>query len=210
MHFERGIHHGSEHGRPDLRKPFTTYKPEEATRKVNTYQVHCVTGSTGYRFSDPKRIPLALLNNMLGGPILNSRLSLALRERNGLTYQNDSVYTPYSDTGIVSIYFGTDPIHYEKALSIVYKELKRLREEKLSPVQMRTIKKQLTGQLAIGRESNAGLMLAMGKNYLLQNRFDPLEAIIAAIEAATPELLQSIANEIFDPKQISRLTFLPE
>jgi predicted Zn-dependent peptidase len=190
-------------------KPFLSYTPQSNTRKVNTWQVHCVTGTPGYRFSDPRRIPLALLNNMLGGPILNSRLSLALRERNGLTYQNDSVYTPYSDAGIVSIYFGTDPVHYEKALSIVHKELKRLREEKLTPVQMRTIRKQLIGQLSIGRESNIGLMLAMGKNYLLQDRFDELDLIIESIEKTTPELLLEIANEIFDPKQISRLTFLP-
>jgi predicted Zn-dependent peptidase len=197
-------------GTPVPRKPFSGYTPAEYTKRMKIFQVHCVTGGPGYSFSDPKRIPLALLNNMLGGPILNSRLSLALRERNGLTYQNDSVYTPYSDTGIVSIYFGTDPVHYEKALGIVYKELKRLRDEKLSVVQMRTIRKQLIGQLSIGRESNLGLMLAMGKNYLLLNRFDPLETIIAAIEKTTPEMLLSIANDVFDPARMSRLTFLPD
>ncbi len=199
-----------ERRKPLPRTPFRSYTPQRRTRKVNTWQVHCVTGAPGYRFSDPKRIPLALLNNMLGGPIMNSRLSLALRERNGLTYQNDSVYTPYSDTGIVSIYFGTDPVHYEKALSIVDKELKRLREEKLTPVQMRTIRKQLTGQLSIGRESNIGLMLALGRNYLMQDRFDTLEEIIAAIDATTPELLLEIANDIFEPRRLSLLTFLPE
>jgi predicted Zn-dependent peptidase len=197
-------------GRPAPRKSFSGYTPAGNTKRMKIFQVHCVTGGPGYSFTDPKRIPLALLNNMLGGPILNSRLSLALRERNGLTYQNDSVYTAYSDAGIVSIYFGTDPVHYEKALGIVYKELKRLRDEKLSVVQMRTIRKQLIGQLSIGRESNLGLMLAMGKNYLLQDRFDPLENIIAAIEKTTPEILLSIANDVFDPARMSRLTFLPD
>ena len=150
---------------------------------------------------------ILLLNNMLGGPIMNSRLSLALRERSGLTYHNESNYTAYSDAGIIHIYFGTDPLHYEKALEIVHQELKRLREEKLSPVQLHTIKKQLTGQLAIAQESNLAAMLAIGKSYLLQNRFDPIESIIKRIQATTAGELLEIANEIFREKKLSRLTF---
>ena len=197
-------------GKPLPRKPFRGYRPAVVTHKKKIFQVHSVTGGPAYSYTDPKRVPLALLNNMLGGPILNSRLSLALRERNGLTYQNESVYTPYSDTGIVSIYFGTDRIHYEKALGIVHKELTRLRTQKLTATQLSIIKKQLTGQLSISRESNAGLMLAMGKSYLLQNRFDPLEKIIADIEETTAGTLLEIANEVFDPARLSQLTFMPE
>jgi predicted Zn-dependent peptidase len=164
-------------------------------------------GSIAYAYSHERRIPLALLNNMLGGPILNSRLSLALRERNGLTYHNESNYTSYSDSGIVSIYFGTDPALYPRALEIVHKELKKLRIQKLTMIQLHTIQKQLIGQLAIAQESNLGQMLAIGKSYLLQNRFDPIETLISRIRSTTSEELLEIANEIFDPGKLSMLTF---
>ena len=199
-----------ERAKPVSRKPFLVYSPADLTKKKSSFQVHCVLGGPGYSFSDPRRVPLALLSNMLGGPILNSRLSLALRDRNGLTYQNDAYYVAYSDTGIVSIYFGTDPVNYEKALEIVRKELKRLRTEKLSPVQMKTIRKQFIGQLSIARESNSGVMLTLGKNILLRNQYDTLESIIAAVEATTPEQLLEISNDIFDPARMSQLTFLPK
>jgi len=138
---------------------------------------------------------------------MNSRLSLALRERSGLTYQNESSYTTFSDAGIIHIYFGTDPVHYEKALAIVYRELRCLREQKLRPVQLRTIQKQLIGQLAIAQESNLSLMLAIGKSYLLQNRFDPVEKIIERIQAVTADELLEIANDIFDEKKLSLMAY---
>jgi len=171
--------------------------------------VHCLIGAPAYDYSHDRRIPLALLNNMLGGPVMNSRLSLALRERNGLTYHNESNYTAYSDAGIVHIYFATDPVHYEKALTVVHQELKRLREEKLSRIQLHTIKNQITGQLAITRESNLAAMLAIGKSYLLQNRFDPIETIIERIRITTSEELIGIANEVFDASILSILTSTP-
>jgi len=169
--------------------------------------VHCMVGCPGYAFSDERRIPLALLNNMLGGPILNSRLSLALRERNGLTYHNESNYTPYSDAGIISIYFGTDPVHYEKALGIVHKELAKLRNQKLTKIQLHTIQKQLIGQLAIAQESNLGQMMSIGKNFLFQDRFDPIEKIIARINSTTAGELLEISNDVFFPEKLSMLTF---
>ena len=196
-----------ERGKANPRIPFRNYKPFVKSHKKKNSQIHCIVGAPGYPYHHERRIPLALLNNMLGGPIMNSRLSLALRERSGLTYHNESNYTAYSDAGIIHIYFGTDPLHYEKALEIVHQELKRLREEKLSPVQLHTIKKQLTGQLAIAQESNLAAMLAIGKSYLLQNRFDPIESIIKRIQATTAGELLEIANEIFREKKLSRLTF---
>lgn len=189
------------------RKAFENYQVVVKTQKKRTFMVHCMVGCAGYAFSDERRIPLALLNNMLGGPILNSRLSLALRERNGLTYHNESNYTPYSDAGIVSIYFGTDPAQYEKALSIVYKELAKIRDQKLTKLQLQIIQKQLIGQLAIAQESNLGQMLSIGKSFLLQNKFDPIESIITRINETTAEELMEISNDIFHPKKLSMLTF---
>jgi predicted Zn-dependent peptidase len=196
-----------ERRKPVPRLPFDGYKAVTRLQKKKTFMVHCMVGCAGYSFSDERRIPLALLNNMLGGPILNSRLSLALRERNGLTYHNESNYTAYSDAGIVSIYFGTDPAQYEKALDIVHQELARIRNQKLTTLQLHTIQKQLTGQLAIAQESNLGLMLSIGKNFLLQDKFDSLETIILKINNSTAEELLDIANDIFDPVKLSMLTF---
>jgi len=189
------------------REPFYTYQPFVRNLKKRTLQVHCIVGTLGYEYGHDRRVPLALLNNILGGPVMNSRLSLALRERHGLTYHNESNYTAYSDTGIVQIYFGTDPSHYERALDIVFQELKRLREEKLSDSQMRTVRKQIIGQLAISQESNLSAMLAIGKSYLLQNRIDPIETIIARIMAIEPAELQEIACDIFDPARMSVLVY---
>ena len=196
-------------GKASLRKPFATYNPYQRVVKKKIFQVHCMLGATAYPFPDERRIPLALLNNMLGGPVLNSRLSLALRERNGLTYHNESNYTPYSDAGIISIYFGTDPVHYMKALEIVQKELKRIRTEKLSILQLHTIQKQLIGQLVIAQESNLSSMMSIGKSYLFQNRYDTIDYIVKKIESITSSSLLEIANEIFYPSGISYLTFLP-
>lgn len=194
-------------GESHPRITFTGYQPFSKILQKRTSQVHCVVGGPAYAYGHERRIPLALLNNMLGGPVMNSRLSLALRERNGLTYHNESNYTAYSDAGILQIYFGTDPAQSEKALAIVHQELKRLREEKLSKIQLHTIKKQITGQLAIAQESNLAAMLAIGKSYLLQNRFDPIGMIIKRIQDTTAEELIEIANEVFDPSQLSMLTF---
>jgi len=198
-----------EPGRGRERQANLNYYPTEKRVKKKILQVHCSLGGPAFSFADDRRIPLALLNNILGGPILNSRLSLALRERNGLTYHNESNYVPYTDTGIFSIYFATDPGLFERALSIVFRELKRLREKKLNPVQLHTIKKQLTGQMAIGQESNLSVMLAMGKSFLVQGRFDSFELLTRRIESVTAEQLLYLSNDLFEPSKMSLLTFNP-
>ncbi len=184
--------------------PATHFDPKPIT------QVHCVMGAPAYPVADKRRIAMVLLNNMLGGPIMNSRLSLALREKNGLTYHIDSTYAPYSDTGVFSIYFGTDPGLYDKALAIIYKELKKIRSEKLGPAAFHTIQKQLKGQLAIALESNLSVMLSIGKSLLRQDRFDLPEELPGKIDKVTAEDLLAIANEILDPQRFSILTFVPK
>lgn len=191
------------------RVPFKSDGPRSKSIRKKITQVHCILGATAYSYSDERRISLALLNNMLGGPIMNSRLSLALRERNGLTYHNESNYTAYSDSGIFTIYFGTDPLQYERALSVVFKELKKIREKKLSSSQLRIIQKQIEGQLAIARESNLSTMMAIGKNYLLQSQFEPFETITRKIEAVTASQIIAVANEIFNEENLTMLTFKP-
>ncbi len=189
------------------RKPFTPGLPVTKSTRKKISQVHCLLGTTAYPFTDERKIPLALLNNMLGGPVMNSRLSLALRERNGLTYHNESNYSTFSDTGIVTIYFGTEPARYEPALAIVYQELRRIREEKLSGARLHTIQKQLTGQLAIARESNLSSMLAIGKSFLMQDRYESTVTIQQKIASVSSAQLLEIANEIFAVENLSMLTF---
>jgi len=160
------------------------------------FQSHCILGAPGYSYSDERRFALAFLNNLLGGPVMNSRLSLALRERNGLTYNIESNYTAYSDTGLFTIYFGTDKKLLEKAFTILEKELNRVRNEKLGKFQLQTAKKQLIGQLAIGQESRLSQMLAMGKSFLVMDHYISIEEILPRIEAITSEKLLETANDI--------------
>jgi predicted Zn-dependent peptidase len=191
------------------KKPVLAGTPGEKIVYKPINQVHCIAGTTACPFTDHRKIPTTLLNNLLGGPLMNSRLSLALREKNGMTYHVESNYLPYSDQGVFSVYFGTAPAHYEKALSIIHRELGRLRDTALSRTQLDTVKKQLKGQLAIAYESNISVMLTMGKSIRMQDRYDPIETVIADIDQTGADELQEIARDIFDPGRWSILTFYP-
>lgn len=203
----RYFSHLPENRRTKQRKAITIYRPETKVINHETYQSHCVIGNQAYDSNHPKRIAMVLLNNILGGQSMNSRLNLALRERQGLTYNIESNYTAYTDTGIVSIYFGTDRENLDRALSLVHKELEKFRTQKLGSLQMSKGKKQLIGQLAIGHENREELMLTLAKSYLLYNKVDDLKAVQAKIEAITADDIIEIANEIFTPEKLSTLIF---
>jgi predicted Zn-dependent peptidase len=190
------------------RKVFKNYNPKEITRKrESTFQAHHITGGIAYSRKNPKRFPLILLNNLLGGPAMNSRLNLAIREKYGYTYNLESNYAAYSDTGIFSIYLGTDLKYLNKTISLVHKELQKLREKKLGKMQLHYAKKQLIGQTAIAQENKAGLMLAIGKSLLYTGKVDTLEEVYGKIESVTAEELLEVANEIFTKESLSSLTF---
>ena len=193
--------------REEKRALFTGYNPTVVTRKKKIFQAHCVIGTTGYSFQEDKRYVLAFLNNILGGPMLSSRLSIALREKNGLTYQIESSFTPYSDTGIFTLYFGTDKKNLEKALELVDKECMKLLTRKLSDSQLRIAKTQLIGQLAIAQESKVSRMLAVGRSFLMTGHYISIDEIIPVIEAITADQLIETANEILAPERLSRLIF---
>lgn len=148
-----------------------------------------------------------LLNNILGGQGLNSRLNMSLREKNGLAYSVESNYTPYSDTGSVTIYFGTDNMNLEKSKSIVNRELRKLCETKLGTVQLSKAKKQIKGYLARGYENHENLMLSLGKSLLTFNRIDTIEETYSKIEAITSSNLIEIANEVFERSKLSTLIY---
>jgi predicted Zn-dependent peptidase len=189
------------------RQPFENYVPGIRTETKDTFQTHCVFGNIAYDVMHPKRIVMVLLNNIIGGPAMNSRLNLALRERRGMAYNIESGYTAYTDTGLFNVYFGTDKENFDKALMLINKEFKMLRDTKLGDVQLSKAKKQLLGQIAISTESHDDLMLAIGKSYLLYNRVDPLSEVFRKIEAITANDLLEVANEILNEKQMSMLVY---
>lgn len=189
------------------REPFENYKPETRTVAKDTFQTHCVLGNLAYDIQHPKRVVMGLLNNIIGGPSMNSRLNLALRERRGMAYNIESNYTAYTDTGLFSVYFGTDKENFEKAVSLVKKEFKLFRDKKLGAVQLSKAKKQLIGQIAISTESHEDLMLTIGKSYLLYDKVDPLRVVFNKIEAITVEDLLEVANLTLDENQMSTLVY---
>ncbi len=189
--------------RPDIKN----YKPETRILDKNTYQSHVMIGNIAYSFQHKDRLGLSLLNNLLGGPGMNSRLNLSLREKNGIAYNIESLYTPYDGTGVFCIYYGTDEENIDRSLSIIKKELKKLRTKKLGILQLSKASRQLKGQLAISSDNKENLMLAMGKSYMLFNKFDSLETAYKKIDNITASDLQRIANEILDEDRLSMLIY---
>jgi predicted Zn-dependent peptidase len=183
------------------------YIPVTKIVKKKTHQTHCIIGNKAYNAYDKKKVAMILLDNMLGGPGLNSRLSLLLREKHGYAYHVESNYSAYSDTGIFSVYFGTDKENYTKCVKLIKKEFESLRTKKLGIVQLKKAKRQLFGQIAIGSENNASLLLGMGKSFLLFNKVDDLDIIKEKIEAITVEDIQEIANEVLDIDKMSMLVY---
>lgn len=189
------------------RKKFKNYISEKRSVEKETFQSHCILGNIAYDIYHPKRIVMVLLNNILGGQAMNSRLNLALRERRGMAYNVESGYTAYSDTGLFNVYFGTEKENLEKALSLVQKEFDLLRNKKLGAIQLSKAKKQLIGQIAISTESHEDLMLTIGKSYLLYDKVDPLRIVFNKIEAITVENLIDVANYTLDNNQMSTLVY---
>ena len=186
---------------------FNNYIPKQKQLTKDTFQTHCVLGNIAYDVVHPKRIAMVLLNNILGGQSMNSRLNLALRERKGLAYNIESNYTAYSDTGLFNVYFGTDKENFDMAYDLVLKEFKLICEKKLGAVQLSKAKKQLIGQIAISTESHEDLMLVIGKSYLLYDAVDPLRVVFKKIDAITADDLFEVANEILDKNNLSRLIY---
>lgn len=175
----------------------TEIVPRTVKQHKDTHQAHVLIGSRAYSMHDEKRISLFLLNNMLGGPGMNNRLNVSLREKHGLVYNVESSVTSYTDTGLANIYFGTDPKNMEKALHLVHKELDKIRDVRLTESQLSAAKKQVIGQLGVSGDNKEGLFLGLGKSFLHYNRYDTLPEVFAKIETLTAKDLQDTANEIY-------------
>jgi len=185
--------------------------PEYAARHLivdkQTHQAHIMIGNRGYNAYNDKRTALYLLNNIIGGPGMNSRLNISLREKRGLVYNVESNLTSYTDTGEFCIYFGTDPNDVNKCLALTYKELARLRDKKMTSLQLAAAKKQLIGQIGVASDNNENNALGMAKAYLHYNKYETGGALFKRIDSLTAEVLLEVANEMFAEDQLSTLLY---
>ena len=171
----------------------------------STHQAHVMTGCQAYAYTDPRRMTLYLLNNILGGPSMNARLNISLRERHGLVYTVESTMVAYGDTGIWSIYFGCDHHDVNRCRKLVRHELDRLMQKPLTPQQLIAAKRQLKGQLAIACDNREQFALDFGRSYLHHGYERNIETLYQRIDAITAEELQSIACDLFAPDHMTTL-----
>lgn len=183
------------------------YEPRLSKLNRDTHQAHVMIGGRGYDAHNEKRTALYLLNNLLGGPGMNSRLNLSLRERRGLVYQVESNLTSYTDTGTFCIYFGCDQQDTERCIKLVHKELKNLCDKKMSSSQLFAAQKQLIGQIGVASDNNENNALGMAKTFLHYNKYDTPEKVFQRIRSLTPEILLEVSNEMFADNQLSTLIY---
>jgi predicted Zn-dependent peptidase len=189
-------------------KPKAAPKFEQTVHR-KTFQAHCVMGSECLPASDRKRTAMVLLNNMFGGPAMNSRLNLNIREKYGFTYNLESSYTALSDTGLFTIYLGTDSVYLDKTLNLIEKEMQKLRNQKLGVVQLSAAKKQLCGQIALSQENHSSVMMGLARSVLLFDKVDSIQKIYSEIEKISAETMLELANRYLQPKHLSSITYLP-
>ena len=186
---------------------YDLYVPERLVVPKDTHQAHVMIGSRGYNAYDDKRTALYLLNNILGGPGMNSKLNVSLRERRGLVYNVESNLTSYTDTGAFCIYFGTDIEDMDTCLKLTYKELKRMRDVKMTSSQLAAAKKQLIGQIGVASDNFENNALGMAKTYLHYHKYESSEVVFKRIETLTAEQLMEVANEMFAEEYLSTLIY---
>jgi predicted Zn-dependent peptidase len=191
------------------RKRFQVYSQEEKILQREVKQSRCGIGRDAYPLLHENRIPFYVMSNIIGGPGMNSRLSLSVREKHGLVYSIDANYLAYSDTGMFAIYFGTEPKQVSKCMKLINREMEKLRHRRLSPSELASAKEQIKGQLALSEENNLGLMIMMGRAIIDHDRVPPLKEVFEKIDNVSSLTLQSVANEMFDESKLSYLFMEP-
>ena len=185
----------------------STINSQQITKELGTHQAHVMLGTRAYDIHHPLRIPLYLLNNILGGPGMNARLNLSLRERNGLVYTVESTMVSYSDTGMWCIYFGCDPHDVKRCLRLVHRELDKMMQKPLSTTQLRNAKRQLKGQIAIACDNHEQFALDFGKSFLHYGWEKDITHLYESIDKVTAEDIQKVANELFATERLTTLIF---
>lgn len=173
----------------------------------NTHQAHVMIGTRAYDVNDSRRMPLYLLNNMLGGPGMNAKLNLALREHNGLVYTVESTMAAYGDTGIWSIYFGCDEHDVKRCLRLVRKELDKFMQKPLSEAQLKAAKKQIKGQVGVACDNRENFALDFGKSFLHYGWEKNVDRLYKQVDEITAEQIQAVAQELFDKDRLTTLIF---
>lgn len=183
------------------------YQPQQLTLHKDTHQAHVMIGGRGYNAYDERRTGLYLLNNILGGPGMNSRLNVSLREKRGLVYTVESNLTAYTDTGTFCIYFGCDEEDADYCAELVHKELRKLRDHALTSSQLHAAKKQIIGQIGVASDNFENNALDMAKCFLHYKRYEEKEEVFQRIESLTATELLEIANEMFSENYLSTLIY---
>lgn len=173
----------------------------------NTHQAHVMIGTRAYDVNDSRRMPLYLLNNMLGGPGMNAKLNLALREYNGLVYTVESTMVAYGDTGIWSIYFGCEEHDVKRCLRLVRKELDKFMQKPLSEAQLKAAKKQIKGQVGVACDNRENFALDFGKSFLHYGWEKNVDRLYEQVDEITAEQIQAVAQELFDKDRLTTLIF---
>lgn len=173
----------------------------------NTHQAHVMIGTRAYDVNDDRRMPLYLLNNMLGGPGMNAKLNLALREHNGLVYTVESTMVAYGDTGTWSIYFGCDEHDVKRCLRLVRKELDKFMQKPLSEVQLKAAKKQIKGQIGVACDNRENFALDFGKSFLHYGWEKNVDRLYEQVDEITAAQIQAVAQELFDKDRLTTLIF---
>ncbi|MDD2512011.1 MAG: pitrilysin family protein [Proteiniphilum sp.] len=187
--------------------PSASFLPRKERPRKNTAQAHVMMGFPAFSMHHPQRQALLLLSNILGGDGLNSRLNASLREKHGLVYEVESNVTLYTDTGLFAVYFAGDPQQRERCIRLVRKEIGRLLQKELTPMQLSLAKRQWKGQLAIAAEQSENYTLAMAKRFLHTSRYLSLEEMFARIDAITAGEMRAVAGDLFiaEPFELSYL-----
>ena len=181
------------------------YRMQKRVITKGTHQAHVMIGNRAYSVHDDRRMALYLLNNILGGPAMNARLNMSLRERNGLVYTVESSMTSYSDTGVWCVYFGCDPHDVEKCERLVTKELQRVIDKPLTTTQLNAAKRQIKGQIAVACDNRESFAIDFGRCFLHYGHEKDITSLFKRIDALTASQIQKVAQEIFDPELLTRL-----
>ena len=184
-----------------------SFEGQTIVMQKNTHQAHVMIGTRAYDVNDDRRMPLYLLNNMLGGPGMNAKLNLALREHNGLVYTVESTMVAYGDTGIWSIYFGCDEHDVKRCLRLVRKELDKFMQKPLSEAQLKAAKKQIKGQVGVACDNRENFALDFGKSFLHYGWEKNVDRLYEQVDEITAEQIQAVAKELFDKDRLTTLIF---
>jgi len=192
----------------ELRFPSSEVPVKNIKVDKKSNQTHFILGCRAYDANHENKLAFIVLNNLLGGPAMNSLLNLNIREKHGIAYNLESHYQAYSDTGLFQIYMGTDKAQLDRGVGLIHKEMKKLREQGLGTRQIHNAKEQIKGHIALSNDGGSSIMLGMAKSILLYDRIEKLSEILKSIDAISSADILHVANEVWAPERLSSLTYL--